>query len=110
VVKIYANEGHLDTVRRYKDGFLEGEFASYHANGTQSQSIQYKAGKKHGKETWWQDNGYKSYSATYLDGQLHGKTYNWDDQGYLISSSEFDMGNPMRPKEEVSAPAKKVEQ
>ena len=110
VVKIYANEGHLDTVRRYKDGFLEGEFASYHANGTQSQSIQYKAGKKHGKEIWWQDNGYKSYSANFLDDQLHGKTYNWDDQGYLISSSEFDMGKPMRPVENVSAPAKKVEQ
>ena len=108
-VKIYADEGHLDTVRRYKDGFLEGEFASYHANGTQSKSIQYKTGKKHGKEIWWQENGYKSYSATYLEDQLHGKTYNWDDQGYLISSFEFDMGKPMRPEAGKSALAEKVE-
>ena len=109
-VKIHAQEGHLDTVRIYKEGLLDGEFSKYHSNGTQSQSIQYKAGQKHGKETWWQDNGYKSYSANFLDGQLHGKTFNWDDNGYLASQSEFDRGKPMRPTEEVTAPVQKIEQ
>ena len=84
--------------------------ATYHPNGTQAQSVIYKEGKKHGKEIWWQDNGYKSYSANHVGGKLHGKTFNWDHKGYLISQSEFDMGNPMRPTEEVTAPPPQVEQ
>ena len=109
-VKIFSEDGDLQTIRRYKDGLLDGEMATYHPNGKQAQSVQYKAGKRHGKEIWWQDNGYKSYSANHVAGKLHGKTFNWDDKGYLVSQSEFDMGNPVRPTEKVSAPALQVEQ
>ena len=103
-VKIFSEDGDLQTIRRYKEGLLDGEMATYHPNGTQAQSVIYKEGKKHGQEIWWQDNGYKSYSANHVGGKLHGKTFNWDDKGYLISQSEFDMGNPMRPTEKVIAP------
>ena len=109
-VKIFSEDGDLQTIRRYKDGLLDGEMATYHPNGKQAQSVQYKAGKRHGKEIWWQDNGYKSYSANHVAGKLHGKTFNWDDKGYLVSQSEFDMGNPVRPTEKVSTPAPQVEQ
>ena len=109
-VKIFSEDGDLQTIRRYKEGLLDGEMATYHPNGTQAQSVIYKEGKKHGQEIWWQDNGYKSYSANHVGGKLHGKTFNWDDKGYLISQSEFDMGNPMRPTEEVTAPPPQVEQ
>ena len=109
-VKIFSQDGDLQTIRRYKDGLLDGEMATYHQNGKQAQSVQYKAGKRHGKEIWWQDNGYKSYSANHVAGKLHGKTFNWDDKGYLVSQSEFDMGNPVRPTEKVSTSAPQVEQ
>ena len=55
------------------------------------------------KEIWWGITA-QIYSANHVGGKLHGKTFNWDDKGYLISQSEFDMGNPMRPTEEVTAP------
>ena len=109
-VKIFSEDGDLQMLRRYKDGLLDGEMATYHPNGKQAQSVQYKAGKRHGKEIWWQDNGYKSYTANHFEGKLHGKTFNWDDKGYLVSQSEFEMGNPVRPTEKVSVPPSKVEQ
>lgn len=109
-VKIFSENGELQTIRRYKDGLLNGEMATFHPNGKQAQSSQYKGGIKHGPEIWWQENGYKSYSANHFEGKLHGKTFNWDDKGYLISENEFDMGNPVRPAEDVSLPSPKVEQ
>ena len=105
-VQLYSDGGHFDSISIYRGGCLEGEFAVFHANGTQSKSIQYKAGKKHGKETWWHENGYKSYSANHLDGQFHGMTYKWDDRGYLISTIEFDMGKPLLLTGELSGPAR----
>lgn len=109
-VKIFSEDGNLETIRRYKDGLLEGELANYHPNGKQAKSVEYTAGQKNGKEIWWQNNGYKSYSANHVEGKLHGKTFSWDERGYLVSQSEFDMGNPLRPTEKVSVPAAEVEQ
>ena len=109
-IKIYSDEGYLDTVKHFKDGLLHGELASYHPNGTQAKSLQYVDGKKVGKEKWWMENGFKSFSANYLDDRLHGKTFSWDEQGFLTSESEFDNGQPMRPVSVETLPSAKVEQ
>jgi antitoxin component YwqK of YwqJK toxin-antitoxin module len=109
-VKIYSDEGHLDLIKNYKDGLLDGEFATYHSNGVQAKSAQYKDGKKMGKEVWWSDNGFKSYSTNYLNDRVHGKTFTWDEKGYLISQFEFDNGKPIRPVSAETLPPAKAEQ
>ena len=36
-VKIFSEDGDLQTIRRYKEGLLDVEMATYHPNGTHSQ-------------------------------------------------------------------------
>ena len=96
-VKIYSNDGFLNSIKKYKDGLLDGESSTFHQNGIQSRSVYYRAGLKHGQEIWWSDNGFKSYVANHVDGKLHGKSYNWDREGFLVSEVEFDSGNEIRP-------------
>ena len=95
-IKIFTSDGFLQSVRKYTDGLLDGEFCNYFTNGIQSQSINYRKGLKEGKEIWWSENGFKSYSANYTNGKLDGKVFSWDENGYLVSEAEFIQGNEVR--------------
>lgn len=109
-VKIFTNDGYLNTIKNYKNGLLDGVIATFHPNGVQSQSINYRKGLKHGMETWWSDNGFKSYSANHINGKLDGKAYSWDDRGYLVSEIEFDQGKTLRPSTDTSSKPTGVQQ
>lgn len=98
-IKIFTSDGFLQSVRKYTDGLLDGEFCNYFTNGIQSQSINYRKGLKEGKEIWWSENGFKSYSANYTNGKLDGKVFSWDENGYLVSETEFIQGNEVRPSD-----------
>ena len=97
-VKIYSNDGFLNSVKKYKDGLLDGESSTFHQNGIQSRSVYYRTGHKHGKEIWWSDNGFKSYDlpimlmANYMGNHTIGIR-----KVFWFPKVEFDSGNEIRP-------------
>ena len=101
-VRIFDEDGYLQSRRSYKEGRLDGKFANYHRNGVQAQSIVYENGVKNGAETWWGENGFKSHETHYLMGNLHGKTYSWNEKGHLVSEVEYADGKPLYPVKEFS--------
>ena len=68
----------------YKDGKLEGLYATWYENGQKKVEGTYKDGKGEGLLTLWYENGQKNSEATFKDGKLVSETKMWDREGNEI--------------------------
>jgi hypothetical protein len=91
-VKLYGDDGKLQSEANYKDGVVHGFTNSYHSNGVQATKTVYSNGEKAGTETWWGDNGFKSYEANYVGGEMNGLETIWSDDGSISSQLRYAEG------------------
>ena len=91
-IKLYGENGKLESETSYLDGQMHGASNSYHANGVQSMKMLYSRGEKTGTETWWGDNGMKSYEANYSNGKRNGLETIWDETGAILSQQRYQEG------------------
>jgi antitoxin component YwqK of YwqJK toxin-antitoxin module len=91
-VKLYGDDGKLQSESNYQDGLVHGFSNSYHSNGVQATKTVFSNGDKAGTETWWGDNGLKSYEANFVDGKLNGLETIWSDDGSISSQLRYNDG------------------
>jgi antitoxin component YwqK of YwqJK toxin-antitoxin module len=91
-VKLYGNDGKLQSESNYKDGLVHGFSNSYHSNGVQATKTVFSNGAKAGTETWWGDNGLKSYEVNFLNGKMNGIETIWGEDGSITSQLRFKVG------------------
>lgn len=91
-VKLYGNDGKLQSESNYKDGLVHGFSNSYHSNGVQATKTVFSNGAKAGTETWWGDNGLKSYEANFVNGKLNGLESLWSEDGSISSQLRYNDG------------------
>ena len=68
VTHFWYADGNPDTTSTWKNGFMEGDFQSFHRNG-----------KIHVR-------------TNYLNGRFHGKLNEWNSRGQIITHCNYEMG------------------
>ena len=91
-VKLYGDDGKLQSEDNYQDGLVHGFSNSYHSNGVQATKTVFSNGDKTGTETWWGDNGLKSYEANFVNGKLNGLETIWSEDGSISSQLRYNDG------------------
>ena len=91
-VKLYGDDGKLQSESNYQNGLVHGFSNSYHSNGVQATKTVFSNGEKAGTETWWGDNGLKSYEANFVDGQINGLETIWSEDGSISSQLRYSDG------------------
>lgn len=91
-VKLFGNDGKLQSETNYKDGLVHGVSNSYHPNGVQSTKTVFSNGEKAGTETWWGENGLKSYEANFANGKMNGLETIWSEDGSISSQLRYSEG------------------
>lgn len=91
-IKLYGEDGKLESETSYLDGQMHGASNSYHTNGVQSIKTLFSRGEKTGTETWWSDNGMKSYEVNYSNGKINGLETIWDEAGAILSQNRYQEG------------------
>lgn len=66
----------------YRDGFQEGEWTTWYANGQRSAVDHFRDGLQDGLHTSWYFNGVKSIEGHYRMGKREGVWTRWDPTGY----------------------------
>lgn len=91
----YHESGVVRSQSNYKNGVLDGEFASWYANNQRESVGRYVDGKQHGKWNWWHENGMRKCVATFENGELVEPAMSWNDQGQRVESSELNVPRPV---------------
>ncbi|MDA9962666.1 hypothetical protein N9D63_07250 [Opitutales bacterium] len=91
-VKLYGDDGKLQSESNYLDGVVHGFSNSYHSNGVQATKTIFSNGDKAGTETWWGDNGLKSYEANFVNGEMNGLETLWSEDGSISSQLRYNDG------------------
>ena len=91
-VKLYGDDGKLQSESNYQDGLVHGFSNSYHSNGVQATKTVFSNGDKAGTETWWGDNGLKSYEANFVNGKMNGLETLWSEDGSISSQLRYNDG------------------
>jgi antitoxin component YwqK of YwqJK toxin-antitoxin module len=91
-VKLYGDDGKLQSESHYQDGLVHGFSNSFHSNGVQATKTVFSNGDKTGTETWWGDNGLKSYEANFVNGKMNGLETIWGEGGSISSQLRYKDG------------------
>lgn len=91
-VKLYGDDGKLQSKTNYRDGLVHGFSNSYHSNGVQATKTVFSNGDKVGTDTWWRDNGLKSYEANFVNGKMNGLETLWSEDGSISSQLRYNDG------------------
>ena len=91
-VKLYGDDGKLQSKTNYRDGLVHGFSNSYHSNGVQATKAVFSNGDKVGTDTWWRDNGLKSYEANFVNGKMNGLETLWSEDGSISSQLRYNDG------------------
>ena len=92
-IKLYGEDGKLESEAGYLEGVKHGASNNFHQNGVQSMKTLFARGVKTGTETWWSDNGLKTYEANFVNGNLNGLETVWDENGVIISQHRYQEGD-----------------
>ena len=91
-VKLYGDDGKLQSESNYQNGLVHGFSNSYHSNGVQATKTVFSNGEKAGTETWWGENGLKSYEANFVNGKMNGLETLWSEDGSIASQLRYSDG------------------
>ena len=91
-VKLYGDDGKLQSESNYQEGLVHGFSNSYHSNGVQATKTVFSNGNKAGTETWWGDKGLKSYEASFVNGKMNGLETIWGEDGSISSQLRYNDG------------------
>ncbi len=92
IIERKNNAGQV--VERYRtvDGTRDGDYQSWHDNGTPSSSGAYRTGQQHGAWSYFHDNGKTYYTMTFEAGNAQGVAKVYWPEGNLRIDTRFDMG------------------
>jgi len=85
----YTGSDQIKEEFRYKNGLLEGMFASYYSSGKMHRKGQYRKGKMNGKWEMWSENGTRLLEAAYVDDMLEGSFTIYHSNGKVKESGEY---------------------
>lgn len=91
-VKLFGDDGKLQSESNYQNGLVHGFSNSYHSNGVQATKTVFSNGEKAGTETWWGENGLKSYEANFVNGKMNGLETIWSEDGSIASQLRYSDG------------------
>ena len=83
VKKEWDENGYLESVSNYKNGFLNGLYEHYYPNGQVAARTNYKYGEEDGPCETWHPNGQLRSHMNYKNGKLNGLYERWHPNGQL---------------------------
>lgn len=94
VAHLYFDDGKLDTVTDWKDGYMHGIFRSYYKSGKLNFESEYANGYLNGTLREWDENGILIARFLYKAGVPDGLSQEWHSNGNLKSHFYFTNGAP----------------
>ena len=90
MVKRYYEDGTPESIERYENNKLNGEYTDYYPNGRIKQSGFMKDGELNGKIVTYFDYGENliSKKVDYINGKKNGEKISYNDDGKTIESIE----------------------
>lgn len=78
----------------FVDGYMSGEWTSYHEGGERRWSGAFEAGEEAGLLTAWREDGSKLYTITFTEGVPDGPTTYYHGNGERSAEVSFSKGKP----------------
>ena len=92
-LEVFNEEGSLDRVATFKDGYLDGPWEGFHlSTGSIKGKGSYRSGKLDGQYTWFDELGRRTGEGFYSDGKLSGRFIEFDSGGQIIRELNFVAG------------------
>ena len=90
MVKRYYEDGTPESIERYENNKLNGEYTDYYPNGRIKQSGFMKDGELNGKIVTYFDYGRNliSKKVDYINGKKNGEKISYNDDGKTVESIE----------------------
>ena len=89
LVRVYYNNGQLESEKNYRYGKINGFVKSYHDNGQLASEGAYKDNKRKGFWKFYYKNGQIKKRANYRYGKLRGYFKSYYESGYLQSEGNY---------------------
>ena len=97
LVRLWREDGSLDTESHWENGNLEGLLTDYFPNGRKYLEATYRQQTPDGVMTEWFENGNKKSELNYLKGTLNGWVREWNENGELKSEEFYQNGQLLTP-------------
>lgn len=98
LVRLWRDDGSLDSESHWENGKLEGRLTNYFRNGSKFLETTYKQQRPDGTMTEWFENGNKKSELNYSEGTLNGWVREWNESGELISEENYLNGQLLLPQ------------
>lgn len=96
LVRLWREDGTLDSESHWENGKLEGLITDYFPNGRKYIEATYRRQTPHGVMTEWFENGNKKSELNYIHGALNGWVREWLENGELKSEEKYINGQPVQ--------------
>ena len=97
LVRLWREDGSLDSESHWESGKLEGRITNYFPNGQRFLETTYKQQKPDGLMMEWFENGNKKSELNYTEGTLNGWVREWTESGDLKSEEQYLNGQLLLP-------------
>lgn len=98
LLRLWREDGRLDTESHWENGNLEGRITDYFPNGRKYLEATYRQQTPDGVMTEWFENGNKKSELHYIKGALNGWVREWSENGELISEKKYLNGHLLLPQ------------
>ena len=92
IIKLYYENGNLESESNFKDGKQEGLSKLYYENGDLESEGNYKDGKGEGLAKEYYENGNIRIEGNYKDGKKEGHFKEYYENGYLMAQYYYKDG------------------
>ena len=83
----FWDNGNISSETNYKNGKLNGLYASFYKNGNIKTSGEFKGGIQNGMCTWYFSDGTKKAEGSLIEG--NGTVMHYNENGVMISESVY---------------------
>ena len=98
LVRLWRDDGTLDSESHWENGKLEGRITNYFQNGRKFLETTYRKQSPDGAMTEWFENGNKKSELNYLQGTLNGWVREWSENGELKTEEQYLNGQLLLPQ------------
>ena len=98
LVRLWRDDGTLDSESHWQNGKLDGRLTNYFRNGRKFLETTYSHHRPDGTMTEWFENGNKKSELMYSEGTLNGWVREWTENGELKTEEKYGHGKLLLPQ------------